>query len=90
MLFRTHVERTRGNERMDSIRSHICPPVGMTIVPNRFDARLNFGVMYQGSPSASITAAGAAADPALAKDVAAAQSPLTPKARPAGRSASHR
>ena len=36
----------------------------------------DFGVMYQGSPSASITATGAAADPALAKDVAAAQSKL--------------
>ncbi len=36
----------------------------------------DFGVMYQGSPSASITATGAAADPALAKDVAAAQSQL--------------
>jgi hypothetical protein len=36
----------------------------------------DFGVMYQGSPSATITATGAAADPALARDVATAQSQL--------------
>lgn len=36
----------------------------------------DFGVMYQGSPSATITATGAAADPALAKDVSAAQAQL--------------
>lgn len=36
----------------------------------------DFGVMYQGRPNATITATGAAANPALASDVKAAQSQL--------------
>lgn len=36
----------------------------------------DFGVMYQGTPKATITATGAASDPALASDVRAAQSKL--------------
>jgi len=36
----------------------------------------DFGVMYQGRPNATITATGAAANPALARDVHAAQSQL--------------
>jgi hypothetical protein len=58
----------------------ISPYIGFGFGDGGTGAGLHFtsdvGVMYQGKPSASITATGAAADPALAADVAAAQTKL--------------
>ncbi len=58
----------------------VAPYVGFGWGDNSDGAGLHFtsdfGVMYQGTPSAHVTATGAAANPALASDVQAAQAKL--------------
>lgn len=69
-----------GSAKASVTFNSFAPYLGLGWGDNSDHAGLHFtsdiGVMYQGKPTATITAAGAASNPALASDVRAAQSKL--------------